>query len=416
MDALTHFLAEGWIDGLKPNPGFDPLLHGLRHPGLGAVNPLADAIVRHRGQAMPSFRVSAVLSQTPRLKSTQGTRTVAGDPMLDIADTAKYAGPMEIGFEALGRPYKFLVPAASDWLGRLEQNRPFAAARISHGDWDAIRAYRHYARLLAREPALANLTKDQIGLLTVRLCDEWHHDMDVYAENVLTELFADLDGLTVHDDFLYCAAFKGYPTADERLFEWSLEPTPEDIERLELFASYFAPGQRVYDATVWKRWMISGGLRPLPGLLRHHPVILMAADELASLGERWALPWFLHIPIPATGAYQQRHDLLGQCRDRIAEAKAIAGRQATRKPVFLMQGSSLAYWFMKRLFATDPDVFYLDFGQALHPWFYDCAAIPLRNWGRLYGPTIVRNTGLEDYYKARGVKEPVIKTLFKGKK
>ena len=406
-DALSHFLAEGWIDGLKPNSTFDPLLYGLLHPGLGEVNPLADAIVRYAGQGMPSLRASDVLSTIPRLASTQGPGTVIEDPMLNSSQATRYAEPKDIAFTVDGNPYRFIVPAASDWLGRLEDNRPFAVARISHGDWDAIRAYRHYARLLAHEPTLSHLTANQTGLLAMRLCDEWHHDLDVYAGKFLRWLFDDLNSPTDHEDFLHCAAFKGYPTADERLFEWSLEPAPEDIERLRLSAAYFAPRHRVYDATVWKRWMISGDLQRLPGVMRHHPVILMAADELSDLNERWSLPWLLHIRIPGSGAYLQRHRLLALCREKIAEAKSISRRENIGQPVFLMQGSSFAYWFMKRLFATDPDVFYLDFGQALHPWFYDCEAIPLRRWGRLYGPSIIRNTGLVSFYRARGVAEPL---------
>lgn len=413
MDALTHFLAEGWIDGLKPNTAFDPLIYGLLHPGLGATNPLVDAASRYAGLPMPPMDVSRLLEATPRLASTQGIQTIVDDPTLNVVEIARYAGPKEILFEVDAKPYRFIVPAASEWLDRLEQNRPFAVARISQGDWDAIHAHRHYSKLLAAEPAFSHLNKDQRSLLAMRLCDEWHHDMDVYAENFLLELFDDLRNQVTHEDFLYCAAFKGYPTADERLFEWSAEPGPEDLERMRLFASCFAPDQPIHDATIWKRWMISGDLQRLPELMRSHPIILMAAEELSSLDQRWSLPSLLHIRIPASGACVQRQQLLAQCREKIAEAKTIARRNNLRQPVFLMQGSSFAYWFMKRLFSTDPDVFYLDFGQALHPWFYDCETIPLRRWGRLFGPTIVRNTGLESFYRERGISEPVVDTLFR---
>jgi hypothetical protein len=67
---------------------------------------------------------------------------------------------------------------------------------------------------------------------------------------------------------------------------------------------------------------------------------------------------------------------------------------------------------MVRLFATDPDIFYLDFGQALHPWFYDRRDIERMNWGRIYGPTIVRNCRLEGFYRRLGVADPVVETLF----
>lgn len=87
-----------------------------------------------------------------------------------------------------------------------------------------------------------------------------------------------------------------------------------------------------------------------------------------------------------------------------------------RKPLFILQGSSFAFWFQVRLFARHPDIFYMDLGQALHAWFYDRREIPLRAWGRRYAATIVRNNGLEDYYAGLGVSAPIMHTLFANRK
>lgn len=411
-DALAHFMAQGWRLGFKPCANFDPIVYGLLHPEIGDANPAVDALARYKGGAVPAYGIETIMPPDLRLASTKGTAQVSDDRSLNLERAPDYGQEAAIRFDVAGKSYALLVPPARGLLDRLADDKPFAMARISQGDWDAMWAYEHYVKQLAVLPLTRHLSEDHRRVLAARLCDCWHHEMDVYAEHFLPELYSDLKSRTAHADFLHGVAFKGYPTADERLFEWSAEPSPEDQERLALFASFFSPDETIYEATTWKRWIISGELQDLPALARQRPVILMAGDVLADLDQRWKLKWFLHIGIPLTHAYELRNGLLEHCRARVAEAKEIARRENTARPLFLMQGSSFAYWFMKRLFETDPDVFYLDIGQALHPWFFDRREVPLRNWGRLYGPTIVENNKLEDYYRARGVADPVIGSLF----
>ena len=412
MEPLVHFLTVGGVRGFKPSANFDPIVYSIMHPECCLANAAADALRRFNGGPVPPYEVQSIVPADLRLASTKGVSQVVDDRSDNLDRAANYGQETAIAFAIDSKTYHLHVPPADDILQRIEADRPLAMARISQGDWDALWAYEYYARQLRNFPPMSRLCDDLWRLLAARLCDAWHHEMDVYAEHFLVELYGDLAAKIENPDFVYCVAFKGYPTADERLFEWSAEPTKEDQERLRLFASFFAPEERLLEATVWKRWIISGELQDLPRLARQRPVILMAADVLADLDERWKLPWFLHIPIPVTQAYQLRNRLLEQCRAAIAEARAISSREAAPQPLFLMQGSSFAYWFMKRLFETDPEVFYLDVGQALHPWFFDKHDVPLRNWGRLYGPTIVRNNKLESFYRARGVADPVINSLF----
>jgi hypothetical protein len=411
-DALGHFLADGWQAGFKPCAAFDPIVYRLLHPHVVDANPAIDALERYGPGTVPAHGVEAIVPSELRLSSTKGTTQVADDPAFNLERAHEYGQETAIPFEVDGKAYSLRVPPTDAVLGRIAEDKPFAMARISQGDWDALWAFEHYVRKLAVLPLTRHLPENHLRALAARLCDAWHHAMDVYAEHFLVEFYADLRARTRHPDFLHGVAFKGYPTADERLFEWSAAPTPEDKERLALFASFFAPDETIYEATIWKRWIISGELRDLPALARRRPVILMAGGILADLGERWQLKWFLHVGIPLTHAYELRNALLEQCRAKVAEAKAIARRENTARPLFLMQGSSFAYWFMKRLFATDPDIFYIDVGQALHPWFFDRHEIPLRNWGRLYGPAIVENNALDEFYRTRGVSEPISESLF----
>jgi hypothetical protein len=232
----------------------------------------------------------------------------------------------------------------------------------------------------------------------------------------MVELEADLRSRPRHPDFLMSVAFKGNPTVDEEIFEGSPAIHRVDFERLDIFARYFAPDEAIYDANIFKRWLLSGDLRGLPAAARARPVILMGADLLSTLGSRWQLPWFSHIVIPPEFSYPMRRQLLDTCLSRVAEAKEAASRLGLRKPLFILQGSSFAFWFQVRLFAQHPDIFCIDLGQALHAWFYDMKKIPLRTWGRRYAPTIVRNCGLEGYYAELGISAPVIETLFRNRK
>lgn len=415
-DLVRHFVQVGLEIGYKPNPTFDPIVYRMLHPHRGGKSLIIDALTRYRGKEW-DLRPRAAFGRI-RPVTREAFRPLpnfVADTVSDVAAAEQYgkAGAME--FEIDGASRRILVPSASELLQRLRDDKPFAFVRLSHGDWDCLYVFRHYRRLISQELAAKGLSDSQLDLLASRMCDDYHHREEMYAENFFCELLADLAHGCRDRRFMHAVAFKGYPTADDRPFGWSLIPTSGDGERLRIFSSYFAADEPVYDATAWKRWLIAGSAAALPTLAAERPVILMAAERLGSLGQRWSLPWLLHIPIPIEGSYPLRYNLLAACREKIAEARELARRYDTKSPLFLLQGSSFAYWFVRRLFATDNDIFYIDTGQALHAWFYDMRDIPLLPWGRIYGPTIVRNCGLEGYYRDLGIKEPVTEALFAGR-
>ncbi len=407
----AHFAATGFARGLKPNPAFDPLVFRLLRRGVAAHDLLAQAIAGYSAGLECNSVQSLLPGPLNPPDDIDPDRPGGLDPMQTIAYARQFAQARRTPFTAAGKSYVLQTPSASQLLDRLRDDRPFCFARISHGDWDSCYFANCYRRQLAG--ALGGFVSDaELTMLAYRLCEELHPTYDNFAENFMFELEAGLQTRPRHPDFLMSVAFKGNPTADEAIFEGSPAIHPVDFERLEIFSRHFAPGEDVYDANVFKRWLMSGDLQRLPELARGRPVILMGADVLAQLVTRWKLPWFSHIVIPPEFSYPMRRQLLEVCRERLAEARAAARKLNLGKPLFLMQGSSFAFWFQIRLFASDPDIFSLDLGQALHAWFYDVHEIPLRTWGRRYGPAIVKNCGLEDYYRELGVPEPVIVSLF----
>ncbi len=407
----AHFLTSGFAAGMKPNPACDPLVMRLHQSGL-PVRQLLEQAIEGYAAGQPRHRVQSLLPGPLIAPDDIDPDRPGGlDPMATVAYAPHFAMARQTPFTAGGRSYVLKTPAAAELFDRLRAERPFAFARISHGDWDGFYFASHYRRQLAA--VLDGRASDaELTMLAYRLCEELLQSYDNFAENFMIELEADLRSRPRHADFLMSAAFKGNPTADEEIFEGSATIYPVDVERLDLFARFFAPGEDIYDANVFKRWLLSGDLQQLPELARGRPVILMGADVLASLGQRWRLPWFSHIVIPSEFSYPMRRTLLDVCRARIAEARSAAARMKLGKPLFLLQGSSFAFWFQVRLFSTDSDVFTLDLGQALHAWFYDVHDIPLRTWGRRYAPAIIRNCGLENFYREQGVQEPVIASLF----
>jgi hypothetical protein len=412
LEPFDHFLTKGFAEGLKPCEQLDPLAFRLRLRGLSKDELLRRFVESTR--AKPE-QISSLLRRSPSPPDKLQPDRPGRSDLSHLANAIGFAKERTTPFTVAGLKYELVSPCAEEFLNRLREDRPFSLGRLSHGDWDALYLVSHYSQQLAEQ--LGELVTDrELMVLAHRLCAELHNNYENFAEHFMVELEADLRARPQDPNFMTAISFKGYPTADENLFDGRPAVFPVDFQRLNIFARYFRPAEILYDATLFKRWLIAGALRELPSLARQRPVILMGASHLASLDRRWRLPWFRLIPIPSSHAYPLRRALLETCKACIDEAKIASERMSLGKPLFILQGSSFAYWFQTRLFKSDPDVFYWDFGQALHSWFYDIQAIPLRRWGRLYGPTIVRNGGMEGYYRKLGIPKPVTETLFRHKR
>lgn len=412
MDALEHFLRIGQARGFKPNASFDPLLYRIRFPEADAANPLTHALQRFDN--LPEFNIGGMFAGIERrpqgrwfyVKPLPGIlpgNTLNAEVERAAAEAGRHDQPGETIFSADGRDYCLRSPSAEWFIRRFEQDRPFAFSRLSHGDWECLYLLEHYRREITARLAERGFIGEQCLMLAARLCNEWHYDQMMFAENFIPELFRDLEAKPHAESFIHAIAFNGCPTSDGRLLRWTENVRECDEAFLQFVAQFFDPEEPLIDATVLKRWMITGELAVLPSIARQRPVVLLGPDRLGSIGSRWKLPWLLKVSMPHEHSYALRYELLERCCERVDEAISIAEENNTGRPLFLTQGSSLAYWFIRRLSEAHPDVFYLDMGQALHSWFYDSEDFPVMPWDRYFAPVIIRSCGLESYYRELGL-------------
>lgn len=405
---LDHFIARGDAEGFKPVPTFDPIVYRLLNPGVAAGRSLIHYLEHHASQpadltverALPSVRETKPFNPNAGLKFD-----LDAERDENASHARKFSDAVVTDVPTASGTFKLAAPAPDTLLRRLTLDRPFAFARLPHGIWDSLFMRKHYRERIAGAIARRDIAAAQIDTLASRFCDEIYPRRGVFAEHFLDEFLMDIAALPDDDRFLNAVAFKGYPTADERLFARSKTLAPM-AARLDFFGKHLDPARPLYDAMVWKRWLISGALSVLPELVRDRPVILLGADRLHSLGVRWKLPHFLHVKIPPALSQTLRFGILDRCRAAVDEAVEIARARNTKRPVFILQGGSFAYWLIYRLFKINPDIFYIDLGQALHAWFWDIPDVELAPWGERYGRTIVENCNLGPYYEELGAHLP----------
>jgi hypothetical protein len=357
------------------------------------------------------------IERRPRIRPPLGIPGTVGRPNPKEEKFAAEAGnhdePSEQIFSVEGSEYHLISSSATQFLNRLKRDQPFALTRLSHGDWECLYLLDHYKKNIAKCVSNLGFGEDHLLLLAARLCDEWHHEQAMFSEHFISELLSDLSDKPTSENFFHAVSFKGSPSADGRLLQWTTQLRDCDQPYLKFFSTFFSAQEILFDATMLKRWMISGELASLPSLARQRPVVLLAHEGFSSLDERWQLDWLLHLKMPPDHAYSVRYKLLDLCIEKIKEAKYIAEKKGTKQPLFLTQGSSLAYWFIRRLFKEFPDVFYVDIGQALHPWFYDSDNFDVHPWDRFFASVITEKCGLDAYYDNLGVDILALKNLFK---
>lgn len=196
-------------------------------------------------------------------------------------------------------------------------------------------------------------------------------------------------------------AFKGYPTWDENIFPPRFSENERE-ERMAIMAQFFNPHEPLFDASLLKRYLISGDLKGLPALCRQRHMILVASDIFSDLDRRWNLERFSHICIHRALSQKYRWDLL----KRIKKAIDDAVPQASPRPIVLTQcGGSLAFWLINHLFEYRSDLFYIDLGQALNGWFFDSKDLNEHDWSRYYKDSVIKNCSLESYYLNLGCDE-----------
>jgi hypothetical protein len=415
--ALDHFMRAGDARGYKPCPRFDPVLYrgarpdsrplnSLAHfaagqPRAGWRRSLAQWLDRHiPGAARMAERYWRVENRFPGLRMNQPPIPLLGDREAvrrNRAAARGYAARSEIRFDVDGRAYSIQSPEPAFLLERLRRDEPFAMPRLPQGFWDNIAMVDELAAEM-RNSSDAALTDAEWRVLALRLAKELSPGNGGLEEHFIDEV---LDCIPWHrraPDYFRAVSFKGFPTCDELPFYY---PDTGSVygDRLRLLARYFTPDETLYDATLWKRWLISGALRDLPALCRPHPVLLIGPDLVGDIGSRWDLPRHVWLEIARENTQKHRHELLWTIAGQLA---TVTKDNDGRAPVVLFQcGGSLGFWLIARLYRRWPRVFYVDLGQVLNAWCYDRPENTTRGWNYLYLRNIIENTGLEAFYRRR---------------
>ncbi|MEK7996192.1 MAG: hypothetical protein AAB403_20525 [Planctomycetota bacterium] len=379
MPPLDHYLAEGEARGLLASANFDPIVYKLRHLSRSDPRPLVDCarngdrknyrdlgalFADIEGEAFPvTFRAK------PNLWAEASEN--ANSIVAVIGRSARLNGP-EFNCELQN-------PSAETIFSRLAGDRPFSFARLPHGFWDSLCANRKLAAQLQGDLRCIGLSRAEVENVALRLMARFQLPADngTFIEDMFHAIEHDLLNRPADPDHWTAISVTGAPGFEDALYGLD----PEDMgDRLRLLAGYFRPRDTLYDATMWKRWALSGDLAKLAEATRSHPVVLIGPQKFQSLGEKWRLGSFRHVTIGPRLVQLVRHSLLDRATDAIRAALAEPGAM---KPVVLFQTGSIAYWLIHRLRACFPDVFYLDLGQALDLWYWTGAP-----WMRIYGDAL----------------------------
>jgi hypothetical protein len=380
LSPLDHFLAVGHDEGLLASPHFDPIVYKLRHPIRRHENALVDSILK--GDEADYRDIAASFRDV----EAEMTLVTIRYPMPLRSEWSKNAGVVaenvdrSVRMAWRGSQYELRNPSPASVLSRLAEDRSFCFARLPHGFWDDYHGVRKLARRLRNHPRCRNLNSREIFNIAIRLQGRMYLDGGTTCvEGFLAEVEGDLRRNPKDDDFWTAVALKGVPTFDDSLEGYN----EEDVEgRLELLAEFFHPSERLYDATLWKRWALSGDMARLAEAARDHPVILVAPARLRSLGRKWGLPQFRPIVIPPDHSYLLRHELLAALGGAIEAI--LAAKRGAAPIVFFQCGGELSYWLMLRLRPRYPKVFYIDVGQAIDLWCWQ----PREPWLIIYGDFI----------------------------
>lgn len=424
---FDHYLREGDAHGFRPSARFDPVIYRLRHPEASATNALlhfldglsdserstggfGSAALRwihgsrrsqrtQQADPYPYRRVSPLLkSLAPEIaglprRISDGVGTVG--PTLQSELTEEHIASFTTPVGSL----RIVTPKAAQFLDRIACNKPFGFARLPHGFWDSVAAVDEVTR-----PLLANrhvrLTEGMAKLLAIRFLKEQKPQNGAFEERVLDEFLENLNQRREQPDLFESISVFGYPTADDSSLVMT-SAQPDIQERISAILQYYGKKDTVLDATSWKRWLITGALQRLPELCRAHPVMLVGPESLRGIGDAWSLKQFDVLAIPRGNSQKFRHDMLKNIARQLGSMTRQSG-ESTETPIVLFQcGGSFAFWLITQLIDKFPQCFFLDMGQALNAWCYDVEVNTQFTWNKLYLRTIIRNNGLEEYYRSR---------------
>jgi hypothetical protein len=404
-EPLEHYLAVGQHRGYKPSAQFDPLVYLIHHPEA-KTSPLLHYL-QHRslnGAGEDNASVAAALPDVERPSfepyGIPTTDLLDRDLQASLDHSQRFGESQTINFTVDDLEYSLVSQSAEVFFAKIRNDEPFAYPRLPHGFWDCLMELRKVRDRVAGATPKALFSDEQLDRLAERLCDELLPGSGVYAENFLSEMLSGIGLEQSAPDYQRSVSFKWQPTIDDRVFSRTEDIGDVELQQMGIFSKYFKESV-VHESMVWKRWAYSGDLKRLPPLARERPVVLMGRAWVGDLDERWGLPWFEHVEIPAD-SYTIRYAVLDRIKEAVVRANAVAAKNNTKRPLVLLQGGSFAYWLIARLHAWDPSVFYFDLGQTLHIWFIDNRRL-WKHWLVFHPRLIMENCELDAFYRELGI-------------
>ncbi len=380
---IEHFVRVGHELGYAPCAAFDPVLHRVRH-GLKPPSAWPERAHAERRKRGPQDHFPQVNFQV-YFWSSQSDEDLKGNIGEFFANPTRPGKlPTPIGV------YGFRNPPSAAVFKAIQKGRPFSVVRLPHGFWDCLNAVDRVSSQLKDDARARPLSEDQRRALATRLLAALNPQNGNFGGDFLQTALTDLQAHPRDEDLLTGISFKGMPTYEDSAFGTG-PPTPDQLARTARFSQFFSPHDRLYDAMMWKRWAILGGLKDLPRILRGRPLILVARASFGVLAERLGLPHLVHVEVPPQKTQLIRRQVLARIEAAIRDQPGRDGRQA---PVVLLQsGSTLGYYFVRRLRQRFPQVTYLDIGEALNIWCMDRAGINM--WIEAYREQIAQACGIE---------------------
>ncbi len=360
-----HYIKVGWLQGCKPNPNVDPIALFLTNNDIEAdISNLYRDIIKKNNYIYPNFRFH-----------TDAFPTLARQTHIAENALELQYRPIEI------RIRKSLYQLSNYPFSHLERvitnNEAKVMVRLPHAFWDiassmealaitlqtdGVQFFSNVAYLRLASRLFASLEKfENHGIL----------QSDVFFSICEQIEFSKLENHSIEIG----VSFKGFPTYDNAPFIDPDKHVAHHTNELLFFDDRLQGEPGLIDATLPKRWAITGELKKLPSLVSAKKLIIIGPLHLEELISNWGVA-AKHIKIPSNNSHRLRHEILSQI------IKEIENEDIEKSPLILTQcGASLAFWLGIELFKTHPSITFLDFGQTLDIW---CHSINKDNWMNIF--------------------------------
>lgn len=279
----------------------------------------------------------------------------------------------------------WIVSPNPEKLMSLFDKKGIKFVRFPHGHWDALEKAESVIGKIEKK------CKNKISFLNYseklnfasRVCEESYSQASWggFSEGFLHEVVVKSLNKKYDPNFIKSLSFKGEPTWKDKVFDYEKRLFDfGSLKRRRDFLQRFMPEEtQLWDASIWKRHLLSGGLANLPDKIKNKKVVLVGPSHLSSLQDKWGIEVFDHIIIPGAKTQQIRFVVLKKIVESINKYDNL------QDVIVLFQcGASLAFWFSDEIDKKFSEVSCVDMGQALDGWFLDDASQTVGTWSLIY--------------------------------